>query len=200
MKSIFKLDLCQQGHCSSHVICIRAFLTYLCPSFNISCSKGAFGKPPIFWSLHLYMRAPWYWGIDVTGCWLCRINTRGESFGYLHAPHMRASGCTCIILEKIGSSGGKGLASFDAPIEKFTALTLGLELRSLIFDLKAIGAEYYYQAVLQAHFLAKTVTARASEMGQISDEEWNIWSWFLWLDRLPRSGKTEARDGPMGQR
>ena len=113
---------------------------------------------------------------------------------------MRASGCTCIIFEKIGSSGGKGLAPFDAPIEEFTALTLGLELRSLIFDLRAICAEYYYSAVLQAHFLAKAVTARPSEMGEISDEEWNIWSWLLWLDRLPGSGKSEARDGPMGQR
>ena len=106
---------------------------------------------------------------------------------------MRASGCTCIILEEIGLSGGTGPAPFDAPIEEFTALTLGLELRSLIFDLRAIGEEYYYSAVLQVQFLA--VTAPASEMGQINDEEWNIWSWLLWLDRLSCSGKSEARDG-----
>ena len=76
---------------------------------------------------------------------------------------MRASGCTCIILEKIGLSGGTGPAPFNAPIEEFTAL-LGLELGSLIFDLRANSAEYYYSAVLQAHFLAETVTARASEI------------------------------------
>jgi hypothetical protein len=155
------------GYCSDHVICIRTSSDYLSYSLNVSCSKGASGKPPIFQSLRPYLRIPWYWGLNVTGCWCSgavQVHTRWQCFGSLRAPHIHASGCTRNILEKIG---GTGPAPFNAPIQEFTALALGLGLglSSLVFYLRENSAEHYYSAALRAHFLEEKVTAHASEMG-----------------------------------